>query len=321
MRVSTTQRADARQVPETRTPWEPAGYVYNIMRYALHDGPGIRTTVFFKGCPLRCWWCHNPESQEPKPQLVYFADRCLECGDCIPICPNGAVRWVNGAISMDGACRSCGTCVDFCSAGARELVGKWMTVAETLAEIEKDAVFYDESGGGVTFSGGEPLLQPQFLEALLDACRARGIHTLVDTSGLAPREVLLRLSAKADVFYYDVKLVNPEKHRQYIGASNGVILENLEALVRAGASVVVRFPVIPGVNDGDADVAELAALLARLGLERVHLLPYHNIGIEKYRRLNLPYLMAGVEPPSHERLAQIAAQLEGQGMKVRIGGA
>jgi len=302
-------------------PAEPAGYIYNIMRFSLHDGPGIRPTVFFTGCPLRCWWCHNPARQEPRPQLVYFADRCLQCGDCIPICPNGAVQWVNGAISMDGACRSCGTCVDFCAAGARELMGRWMTVAETLAEIEKDSVFYDESGGGVTFSGGEPLLQPEFLEALLDACRARGIHAVVDTSGIAPREILLRLAANTDLFYYDVKLVDAEKHRRYIGAPNDLILDNLAALAHTGAAVMVRFPVIPGVNDGEADVAALGTLLARLKLRQLHLLPYHTIGMEKYRRLNLPYQMNGVNPPSRERLAQIAAQLEAQGLTVRIGGA
>lgn len=316
MSTTSTQMAAAQNVPA-----EPAGYIYNIMRFSLHDGPGIRTTVFFKGCPLRCWWCHNPESQEPKPQLVYFAERCLQCGDCIPLCPNGAVQWVNGAISMDGACRSCGTCVEHCAAAARELMGRWMTVADTLAEIEKDSVFYDESGGGVTFSGGEPLLQPQFLGALLDACRARGIHTVVDTSGLAPRDVLLRLAAKTDLFYYDVKLVDQEKHRRYIGAPNDIILENLAALAGKGAAIVVRFPVIPGVNDGDGDVAALGSLLARLKLRQLHLLPYHTIGMEKYRRLNLPWQMDGVQPPSRERLAQIAAQLEAQGLTVRIGGA
>jgi pyruvate formate lyase activating enzyme len=312
-----TKRAPAQSQSATA---EPAGYIYNIMRYSLHDGPGIRTTVFFKGCPLRCWWCHNPESQESAPQLVYFADRCLSCGDCIPICPNGAVHWVNGSISMDGACRGCGTCTDSCAADARELLGRWMTVAETLAEIEKDAVFYDESGGGVSFSGGEPLLQPVFLEALLDACRARHIHTVVDTSGLAPREVLLRLSGKVDLFYYDVKLVDAQKHQHYIGVPGDVILENLEALARARAAVVIRFPVIPGVNDGDAEIAALAALLARLNLRRIHLLPYHKIGVEKYRRLNRPYLMQGVEPPSPERLKHIAGWFEGQGFTVRIGG-
>jgi pyruvate formate lyase activating enzyme len=308
--------------PEARPAFAaPAGYIYNVMRYALHDGPGIRTTVFFKGCPLRCWWCHNPESLDPRPQLVHFADRCLQCGDCIPICPNGAVRWVNHAVSMDGACKSCGTCADFCAAGARELVGKWMTVAEAMAEIERDLVFFDESGGGVTFSGGEPLLQPEFLEALLDACRARGIHTVVDTSGLAPRDVVVRLAGKADLFYFDVKLVDSTKHRRFTGAPNEIILANLKTLVYLGANVVVRVPVIPGVNDSAAEVAELAALLSQLGIERAHLLPYHHVAAEKYRRLNLPDRMNGVAPPSAERLAEIAAQLEAHGIKTRIGGA
>jgi pyruvate formate lyase activating enzyme len=299
---------------------EPAGYIYDIMRYSLHDGPGIRTAVFFKGCPLRCWWCHNPESQASKPELIHFAERCLSCGDCIPVCPEGAIQWVDGAISMSAACRSCGTCVDTCPAGARELVGRWMTVAETLAEIEKDIVFYDESGGGVTFSGGEPLLQPLFLEALLDACREKRIHTVLDTSGLAPRDALLRLSRKVDLFYYDLKLVDSENHRQYTGAPNDVILENLEALVHANATVVVRFPVIPGVNDGDEHIAALAKLLSRLALRHIHLLPYHQTGIEKYRRLNLAYRMNDVEPPAPQHLRQIAAQLEREGLTVKIGG-
>lgn len=299
---------------------EPAGFIYHIMRYSLHDGPGIRTTVFFKGCPLRCWWCHNPESQAPKPELMYFAERCLGCGDCIPVCPEGAVHWVDGVISISAACKSCGTCVDICPAGARALVGRWMTVAETLAEIEKDTVFYDQSGGGVTFSGGEPLLQPLFLEALLDACRAKGIHTVVDTSGFARRDVVLRLSKKVDLFYYDVKLLNPDQHRQYIGVPNDGILENLEILARTGAALVVRFPLIPGVNDDAENVAAMAKLLVRLKLPQIHVLPYHQIGMEKYHRLDLPNHMQGVQPPAPEQVRKIAAEFEREGLAVKIGG-
>jgi pyruvate formate lyase activating enzyme len=290
------------------------------MRYSLHDGPGIRTTVFFKGCPLRCWWCHNPESQAPKPELMFFAERCLGCGDCIPVCPESAVQWVNGAISITSACRSCGTCVDTCVAGAREIVGRWMTVQETLAEIEKDIVFYDQSGGGVTFSGGEPLLQPLFLEALLDACRSRRIHTVVDTSGLAPRRVVERLAAKADLFYFDLKLVDRERHRHYTGVPNDAILENLRLLAERGAAIVVRVPVVPGINDDEENLRAMAAFLKPLGLSRVDLLPYHTIGLEKYRRLNLPNRMDGTKPPAPEHMRRIAGDLEQKGFVVRIGG-
>jgi pyruvate formate lyase activating enzyme len=299
---------------------ELTGTIYHIMRYALHDGPGIRTTVFFKGCPLRCWWCHNPESQAARPELMYFAARCLRCGDCLAVCPEHAIQWAEGAPAITAACKNCGTCVEFCSAGARELVGRAMTVSETLAEIEKDRVFYDQSGGGATFSGGEPLLQAEFLEALVDACRERGIHTVVETSGFARRDAILRLSRKVDLFYYDIKLADREKHRQYTGVVNDVILENLEALTRAQGKVVVRFPVIPGVNDDAQNVAALRKLLARLGLAQVHLLPYHHIGLEKYRRLELENRMQGAQPPSLEHLRQIGAEFERAGIAVKMGG-
>lgn len=307
--------------PAEHTAPQPAGYIYNIMRYSIQDGPGIRTTLFFKGCSLRCWWCHNPESQDVKPQLLYFADRCLGCGDCIPVCPESAIDWEDGHVSVSSACRACATCVETCVASAREVVGRWMSVAETLAEIEKDIVFYDQSGGGVTFSGGEPLLQPRFLGALLDACRARRIHTVVDTSGFAPADVLSQLIGKADLFYYDLKLVDAEKHRKYIGAPNDVILANLETLARAQASVVVRIPVIAGINDDDRETAAMAALLARLGLNRVHLLPYHKIGIEKYRRLAIECRLDGPEPPTPAQLERIAGHMQAQGLSVQIGGA
>jgi len=299
---------------------EPAGYIYHIMRYSLHDGPGIRTTVFFKGCPLRCWWCHNPESQAVRPELMFFAERCLACGDCIPLCPEGAVHWVDGAISVSSACKSCGTCVDICPAGARELVGRWMTIEEALAEIEKDRVFYDQSGGGVTFSGGEPLLQPAFLEALVAACRARGIHTVLETSGLARGETLRKLSGMVDLFYFDVKLVDGAKHRQYTGVGNEAILENLETLAEAGASVVVRMPLIPGVNDDEENISATMRLLKRLRLRQIHVLPYHRTGIEKYRRLDQPNRMQDVAPPPREQVRAVAAQFEDAGFTVKIGG-
>ncbi len=297
-----------------------SGVVFNIMRYSVRDGPGIRTTVFLKGCPLRCWWCHNPESQAPGPELFYLGERCLACGDCVAACPEHALELREGRVVAAGVCRRCGTCVETCPAGAREMIGRTMTVAEVVREIEKDRVFYDESGGGVTFSGGEPLTQPEFLGALIAACRERRIHIAVDTSGAAPPEVLLRIAAQADLLLYDLKLLDAARHQQYVGCSPELILGNLAALVASGRKVEVRVPVVPGVNDSSADIRQMAAVLRHLGLGRVHLLAYHHTGADKYRRMGVPYRMEGVAPPSAERMAELAAQFEARGVAVRIGG-
>jgi pyruvate formate lyase activating enzyme len=195
-----------------------------------------------------------------------------------------------------------------------------MAVSAVVREIEKDVVFYDESGGGVTFSGGEPLAQPRFLDALLAACAARRIHTVVDTCGLADRDLLLHLSEKADLFLYDIKLLDPIKHQKYAGVSNDYILENLEALAQRKKPIVVRFPVIPGINDGAEDIRQMATFLSHLGLLRIDLLPYHRIGVEKYRRAGMQYRLEGLEPPSTEQMGQIARHFEREGFVVRVGG-
>jgi len=296
------------------------GLVFDIRRYSVHDGPGIRTTVFFKGCPLSCWWCHNPEGRSPKPSLMIFRERCRRCGECIQVCPHGAIVKVEDGFHTTPACRACGACARVCPARARELAGHWMTVTEVLEEIEKDLIFYDESGGGVTFSGGEPLLQPLFLEALLDACAERRIHTVVDTCGFADRHLLRHLSGKAGMFLYDFKLFDPVKHEKYVGVPNDSILENLEALAQGGSTVIIRFPVIPGVNDGPEDVDQMTEFLASLRLLDVHLLPYHRIGIDKYVRLGMGYRLPELEPPLPDRLQRIAQQFERKGFVVTLGG-
>ena len=302
------------------SPPEPAGMVFDIQRYALHDGPGIRTTVFFKGCPLSCWWCHNPEGQRPQPELMSFQNRCLVCGECVKICPHGAVHCLNGEIHTAPTCQVCGNCAEACPTGARKVAGRRMTVWEVMSEIEKDLIFWDQSGGGVTFSGGEPLAQPRFLEALLDACRAKRIHTVVETCGLARQDVVLELSDKAGLFLYDLKILDPEKHKKYTGVSNDSILANLEALAERKRRVVVRYPIIPFINDDGGNVRQMVALLSRLRLWQIHLLPYHETGTEKYKRLGLGLRLEDVKAPPASLMKRIAGEFERAGIKVKVGG-
>ena len=299
---------------------EPAGFLFDIMRFAVHDGPGIRTAVFFKGCPLSCWWCHNPEGQSPQPNLMFFENRCLNCGDCIKACPHGAILGLDGAIRTTSACQVCGVCAEACPSGARTVAGRWMTVSEVMREIEQDLIFWDESGGGVTFSGGEPLAQPRFLAALLDACGEKRINTVVETCGLATKDVLLELSEKVGLFLYDLKILDPVKHMKYTGAPNDSILANLEALARRKKPVVVRFPIIPGINDDSENIRQMIALLSRLQLRQIHLLPYHPAGSEKYKRLGLVFRLEEVKAPPPSLLAAIAGEFERAGFNVKVGG-
>jgi pyruvate formate lyase activating enzyme len=282
---------------------EPSGVIFHLMRFSVHDGPGIRTAVFFKGCPLSCWWCHNPESQEAEPEVLYNADRCTLCWECMRACPHHAIEQVAGHMAVNADCVCCATCVDFCGTDARSVAGRTMTAREILAQVERDVVFFDQSGGGVTFTGGEPLCQPALLEALLRGCRERRIHTAIETCGAAPREVLLRLAGLADLVLYDLKLVNDARHRQYTGAGNRNILENLRALAATHKAVVIRVPVIPGINDSEDDRSALRDFLAGLPPMRVDLLPYHRTGAEKYRRLGREYRLEHTVPPSEAEMA------------------
>jgi pyruvate formate lyase activating enzyme len=300
-------------------PAAPAGLVFNIMRFSLHDGPGIRTTVFLKGCPLRCRWCHNPESQSREPEILYFSERCIHCGDCILACPHGVLGLNQQHFNRPELCQHCGECVEACPSAARQIAGRRMTVAEVLTEVLKDEVFYEESGGGVTISGGEPLLQADFLEELLAACKARRLHTVLDTCGFADSGILRRVSRYVDLFYYDLKLMNSEKHLRFTGVKNELILENLKMLAEGGSAITVRVPVLPGVNNDDENFEALSRFLTPLGIREIDLLPYHELGNQKYRRLNLSCGMEGVDPPTTEELETIAARLKRDGFHVRIG--
>jgi pyruvate formate lyase activating enzyme len=298
------------------------GVVFDIRKYSIHDGPGIRTTVFFKGCPLRCWWCHNPEGQEVEPELVYRKSRCIGCGECVKSCQREAISLVAQAVSVNREkCVLCNDCCRVCPSDALSIAGKRMSVKEVLEEIERDRTFYEESGGGVTFSGGEPLLQPDFLNALLKECKERAIHTVVDTCGFARYEIIDSIRNKVDLFLYDIKTMDSRKHTKYTGASNEQILKNLKKLAEGGSSIVISFPIIPGINDDDKNVTRTAEFISSLpNIKQVNLLPYHRAGIEKYKNLGKPYKLDKIQPPSNQRIKSVKEIMEAFGIRVGIGG-
>lgn len=298
------------------------GIVFDIKKYSLHDGPGIRTTVFFKGCPLRCQWCHNPEGMAAGPEILFDPDRCIACGQCILACPQNAITASTAGLSRDSdRCTACGSCAEACPAEARELAGKTMTADEVLSEIEKDIPFYRQSGGGVTFSGGEPLMQPGFLLELLDRCGRLGLHRAVDTTGHAAAEDLLEAAGRSELLLYDIKHIDPVKHLECTGISNKLILDNLMLLARERTNINIRVPVIPGFNDDAENIRRLGDIALSLPQRpEISLLPYHSAAGNKYRKMGLEYGLKTVLPPERQKLEGMAGGLEGRGLRVRIGG-
>jgi pyruvate formate lyase activating enzyme len=298
------------------------GIIFDIRKYSIHDGPGIRTTVFFKGCPLDCWWCHNPESQSPAPEPMLRPNLCIDCGTCLEICAQGAIGRQAGRLTWDRElCTRCGECAAACMAGAREMAGKAFSVADVLAQVEQDRLFYEESGGGVTISGGEPLLQGQFLSELLRACKRQELHTAVDTSGFAGWEVLERIIPVTDLFLYDLKHMDPDQHLKYTGAPLAPVLRNLERLAERGAPLWLRVPLVPGVNADEANLRRVGELAARLpNVRQVNLLAYHATAASKYARLGLPYRLPDTPAASDEQMESAARLLRSYGLVVKIGG-
>lgn len=275
--------------------------------------------MFLKGCPLRCWWCHNPEGLIPQPEVIVIENRCIGCGKCREVCRSGAV--VEKAEHGTTKCTVCGCCVAACPTGARQLVGRKMTVDAVIAEVLRDRLFYDDSGGGVTFSGGEPLAQPSFLKELLETCRTHGIHTAVDTCGYAQRESLLAVAPVTDLFLYDLKIMDDARHREYTSASNAAILENLRALGEVHHNIWIRVPIIPGVNDDDVSINALAGFAASIrNVRQVNLLPYHKTGIAKFKRLRQIYRLENISEALPERLDQIRVRFVAHGLNAKMGG-
>jgi pyruvate formate lyase activating enzyme len=299
------------------------GRVFDIKRYSIHDGPGIRTTVFLKGCSLHCLWCHNPESVDPGAEIMQWPSRCSRCYACLDACPKEALTKDDaGAVVIDRAkCDLCGRCAEACLYDALQVVGREMSVEDVLGEAEKDKIFYDQSGGGVTLSGGDPFVQAGFAEALLDGCRVRGIRTAVDTAGFANNGALERLASKADLVLFDLKAMDEARHKEFTGVSNAPVLDNLKRVAAGRTEVWVRIPLVSGVNDDDDNIRRTIEFLASLKtVRRVGLLPYHSSGLDKARRIGRQNEFRKFEAPSEERLEAIAAAFREAGFEVRRGG-
>jgi pyruvate formate lyase activating enzyme len=300
------------------------GLIWDVKRYALHDGPGIRTTVFFMGCPLSCLWCCNPESQSVSPRIGWIGERCLACDLCLKVCPRSAVMVDDAGVRRvdPSACDVCGRCAEACPGEAWQVWGRYLTVGQVLSEVNKDAVFYARSGGGMTLSGGEPLFQADFARDLLYAYKRQGgLTTAVETCGAVAWEKLAAVVPYTDRFLYDVKHLDAEAHQRLTGAGNRLILDNLEKLAASAARVVIRLPLIPECNDSEENVARTAELAKNLGVSRLDLLPYHRLGEPKYARFGLRYPLAGTPTPPRSRAESLARLAEGvSGLDVRIGG-
>ncbi len=299
------------------------GIIFDIKKYAIHDGPGIRTTVFFKGCPLKCQWCHNPESWSFQPELMFLANHCIKCGSCVEFCPQDAISLPGNDYPLTNPqlCRSCGECVQGCPVSARKIVGRQVSAAEVMEEIEKDTVFYDESGGGVTFSGGEPLAQPDFLLELLEKCHQLDIHTAVDSTCYAPRNIIESLIPVTDLFLCDIKIMDSSKHRYYTGLSNEVILDNIRFLARQGCRIILRLPVIAGVNDDQANIEATGRFAAELGtMQRIDVLAYNSSGWDKNNRLINKRNITRYPTHNEHKMLNIVKQLRSYDLQVETGG-
>lgn len=297
------------------------GIISEIERYAVKDGPGIRTVVFLKGCPLKCKWCSNPETQQTAYQLMYWQTRCIGCRQCISACPQQALAWSGTGVTVSRTkCSSCCRCTDICNSQALTMAGRRQTVEDVMDIIRKDKPYYHASGGGITFSGGECTSQPEFLISLAEACRLQDINTCIETCGYADWEIYERLLPFIDYFYYDLKLIDEEDHKTWTGVSNRKIKDNFCKLIAAGANLTVRIPCIPGISTTDKNIRDTIGFLREHAPGcHVSLLPYHRLGASKYGKLDMEYNLKELVPPSEEELNRIKKQFETDNFYITIG--
>lgn len=301
------------------------GLVFDLQKFATHDGEGIRTLVFLKGCPLQCLWCSNPESLMPQPEINFVANNCVGCGKCRTVCPQDAIQ--HGEADRPGLtvdrdrCTLCGQCAKFCYAGAINILGRYVTVPELMEMVERDRQFYDESGGGITFSGGEPLAQPQFLKAALKEAQRRGIHTAIETSSFARWEEYRPILENVDLVLTDIKHMDDKEHQRLTGVSNRLILENLQKISKLGIPMRLRLPLIPGLNDSEENLKATADFVQQLNnVQSLDILPYHRLGEMKWGQLGCQYPLEGLEPSTLEQVEERTRCLQDRSFKISIGG-
>lgn len=295
------------------------GTIFDMKRYSVQDGPGIRTTVFLKGCPLNCVWCHNPESQDRDLSLLYRPQLCIDCGSCVTACPAGALATAEKGVTLDKErCTRCGNCAKACPAGALTMVGRRVSAESLVRDISRDCLFYDESNGGVTFSGGEPLAQPAFLAELLDRCGKLDIHRTVDTTGYADAETLADIAKRTDLFLVDVKLLDSSEHRHWAGVPNETILRNIRWISASGYPMKIRIPIIPGITDTPDNLHAARDFIASLpNRHTVRLLPHHRAAMAKYERFGIASRMPETAEPTSEQVEIIAERMREAGLTVK----
>jgi len=301
-----------------------ASLVFDTKRYAINDGPGVRVTIFLKGCTLNCTWCHNPESISPKMEKMFNSSKCIGSLICISECPKNAMTMTidKGVVTDFDACDMCGICAENCPSGAMEMVAEMMDVETVIKTVTEEHSIIEQSDGGVTFSGGEPLMHHEFLIEALDACKEEGFHRTVDTTGLTKRSILMDVAKRTDHWLYDLKSMNSDTHLKWTGVGNERILENLVELAKTGASINIRIPLIEGVNADDENIEATAKFISALEGEKkqVNLLPYHEIAKNKYEKLGREISLEGMSEPTQERQDEIVKKFESYGLKVIIGG-